>query len=220
MKQLLDYLPVIVFFSLYFLGGRDIYLATWGILIATTFQVTVMKLVWKHVEGMHLTVWIITLIFAGLTLGLRNEIFIMWRPSIISFVLAAVLLVGHFLRGRNLLQRLCEALMRSALGHVITLTPGDWKVLNLAFIGYMMLIGILNLYVAYNFSTDFWVTFKLIGFTAIQILFYLGVFLYIYHRMPEADRKRLFSDDKEEEPVTDQASDEEKKDRDALRDHQ
>ena len=213
MKQLLDYLPVIVFFTLYFAGGRDIYLATWGIIIACTFQVTVMKLVWKHVEGMHLTVWIITLIFGGLTLSLQNDVFIKWRPSIISFVLAAVLLVGHFLRGRNLLQRLCEALMRSALGHVITLTPTDWKRLNLAFISYMSFIGVLNLYVAYNFSTDFWVTFKLIGFTAIQILFYIGVFVYIYLRMPEADRKRLFSEATDEKP-------EEEKEKDAVRDHQ
>jgi branched-subunit amino acid ABC-type transport system permease component len=31
MKQLFDYLPVVVFFGLYFLSGRDIMLATWGI---------------------------------------------------------------------------------------------------------------------------------------------------------------------------------------------
>ena len=50
MKQLFDYIPVIVFFSLYFLGGKDIMLATWGILIATTFQVTVGWLIWRKVE--------------------------------------------------------------------------------------------------------------------------------------------------------------------------
>ena len=68
MKQLFDYLPVVVFFGLYFLGGRDIYLATWGIIVACTLQVTLGLVIWRKVERMHLTVFVITLIFGGLTL--------------------------------------------------------------------------------------------------------------------------------------------------------
>lgn len=211
MKQLFDYLPVIVFFALYFAGGRDIMLATWGIIIACTLQVTLGWLLWRRVERLHLTVFVITLIFGGLTLAFHNEIFIKWRPSIISFVLATVLLLGQFLRERNLLQRLCETLMNSALGFVVALSPRNWLVLNLTFVVYFVLIGVLNLWVAYTFSTDFWVNFKLFGLTAIQFLFYIAVFTYVYRRMSPADRARITG----KEPAP-----EDKEDDDAVRDHQ
>ncbi|MFP1684195.1 inner membrane-spanning protein YciB [Alloalcanivorax sp. C16-1] len=216
MKQLFDYLPVVVFFGLYFLSGRDIMLATWGIIAATSFQVIAGRLIWKRWHRLHLMVLAITLVFGGLTLLLRDDVFIKWRPSIISFVLAAVLLVGHFLRQRNLLQRLCEKLMISGFGYVVALPRRDWNRLNLAFILYFVGLGALNLYIAYNFSTDFWVNFKLFGFTALQMVFYVGAFLYFYKRMPDADRQRLFHQDKQP-PEAPAKKDE---DDDAVRDHQ
>lgn len=215
MKQLFDYLPVVVFFGLYFLSGRDIMLATWGIISATTFQVLAGRLIWKRWHRLHLVVLAITLVFGGLTLLLRDDVFIKWRPSIISFVLAAVLLVGHFLRERNLLQRLCERLMVSGFGFVVALEKRDWSRLNLAFVLYFLGLGLLNLFIAYNFSTDFWVNFKLFGFTAIQMVFYVAAFLYFYKRMPEADRDRLFHQDKKA-PEPTKKDDED----DAVRDHQ
>ncbi|QJX01673.1 septation protein IspZ [Alcanivorax sp. IO_7] len=215
MKQLFDYLPVVVFFGLYFLSGRDIMLATWGIIGATTFQVVAGRLIWKRWHRLHLVVLAITLVFGGLTLLLRDDVFIKWRPSIISFVLAAVLLVGHFLRERNLLQRLCERLMVSGFGFVVALEKRDWSRLNLAFVLYFLGLGLLNLFIAYNFSTDFWVNFKLFGFTAIQMVFYVAAFLYFYKRMPEADRDRLFHQDKNN-PEPTKKDDED----DAVRDHQ
>jgi intracellular septation protein len=216
MKQLFDYLPVIVFFSLYFAGGRDIMLATWGIIAACTLQVTVGWLLWRRVERMHLIVFVVTLIFGGMTLAFQNEIFIKWRPSIISFVLAAVLLLGHFLRDRNLLQRLCESLMQSGLGFVIGLTRRDWAWLNLAFVLYFAFIGGINIWVAYTFSTDFWVNFKLFGLTAIQFLFYIAVFVWVYRRMSPEDRARITG--KDDKTDHDDHKDQEKDD--AVRDHQ
>lgn len=212
MKQLFDYLPVVVFFGLYFLSGRDIMLATWGIILASSFQVLAGRLIWKRWHRMHLIVLAITLVFGGLTLALHNDVFIKWRPSIISFVLATVLLGGHFLRARNLLQRLVESLMKGAFGDVIPMARRDWNILNLAFVFYFIAIGLLNLYIAYNFSTDFWVNFKLFGFTAIQMVFYVGAFLFFYRRISAEDRKRLFHDQKTEKPK--------KKDDDAVRDNQ
>ena len=190
MKQLFDYLPVVVFFGLYFLSGRDIMLATWGIIAATSFQVVAGRLIWRRWHRLHLMVLAVTLVFGGLTLLLRDDVFIKW-PSIIGFVLAAVL-GGHFLRERNLLQRLCEKLMISGFGNVVALGAAQWTHLNLAFVLYFMALGELNLFIAYTFSTGFWVNFKLFGFTAIQMVFYVAVFLYFYRHIPEEDRKQLF----------------------------
>ena len=128
-------------------------------------------------------------------------------------MLAAVLLGGHFLRERNLLQRLCEKLMISGFGRVVALGAAQWTRLNLAFVLYFMALGGLNLFIAYTFSTDFWVNFKLFGFTAIQMVFYVAVFLYFYRHISEEDRKQLFHQEKS-------AKEPKKKDDDAVRDNQ
>lgn len=194
MKKLFDYLPVIVFFGLYFASGRDIYLATWGILAACTLQVAAGWLIWRKFERMHLLVFAVTLVFGGLTLLLRDEMFIKWRPTVIYGVLALTLLIGLCLKERSLLQRMCEAMMVRGLGYVVHLQPRDWSTLNAVFILYFSLLGALNLYIAYAFSTDFWVNFKLIGFTALNFVFYIALFFYVYNRLPESDRQRLFHD--------------------------
>ncbi|PKM21790.1 MAG: septation protein A [Gammaproteobacteria bacterium HGW-Gammaproteobacteria-14] len=193
MKQLFDYLPVIAFFGLYFASGRDIYIATWGILIACTLQVTLGWLIWRKLEKMHWAVFLITLVFGGLTLLLRDDTFIKWRPSIINLLFSIILFGGHFLK-RNLIQRLLEALMVKATGGPITLLAVQWRIINICFVGYFAFVALLNLYVAYSFSTDFWVLFKAIGFSIISIFFYGGMFGYIYHCMPEEQRARLFQD--------------------------
>lgn len=194
MKKLFDYLPVIVFFGLYFATGRDIYLATWGILVASAVQIAAGWLIWRKVERMHLLVFVVTVIFGGLTLLLRDDMFIKWRPTVIYGALAVILLGGLFLRERSLLQRMCEAMMIRGLGYVVALPRREWTILNAAFILYFSLLGGLNIYIAYAFSTDFWVNFKLIGFTILNFMFYIGLFFYVYSRLPEADRQRLFQD--------------------------
>lgn len=193
MKQFFDYLPVVAFFAAYFISGRDIYIATWAILIGCLIQVSAGWLIWRKVEKMHWFVFLLTAVFGGMTLLLRDDTFIKWRPTIINFLFAVVLFGGHFLR-RNLLQRLLETLMLKGLGHIITLQPLQWRILNIVFIGYFLFVGVVNLYVAFSFSTDFWVLFKAIGFSILSIIFYGSVMFYLYRCMPPEERKRLFED--------------------------
>lgn len=193
MKQLFDYLPVIAFFGAYFVSGRDIYLATWAILLASLLQVSAGWLLWRKVERMHLAVFVVTLIFGGMTLFLRDDTFIKWRPTIINFLFATILFAGHFLK-RNLLQRLLEALMLKGLGRVISLQAQQWRILNICFVGYFYFVGLLNLYIAFSFSTDFWVLFKAIGFSLISLVFYGAVLFYIYRAMSPEDRASLFEE--------------------------
>lgn len=201
MKQLFDYLPVIAFFGVYFVSGRDIYLATWAILLASLLQVSAGWLLWRKVERMHLVVFVITLIFGGMTLFFRDDTFIKWRPTIINFLFATILFGGHFFE-RNLLQRLLEALMLKGLGRVIQLQPLQWRILNSCFIGYFYFVGLLNLYIAFSFSTDFWVLFKAIGFSLISLVFYGGVLFYIYRAMSPEDRASLFDDETRETKIS------------------
>ena len=97
----------------------------------------------------------------------------------------------------------------------------QWTRLNIAFVLYFIGLGALNLFIAYTFSTDFWVNFKLFGFTALQIIFYISMFAYVFKKMPEEDRKRIM---KQEKPAgrnnQPPSSDNDKKEDHAVRDHQ
>ena len=203
MKQFFDYLPVIAFFGAYFISGRDIYTATWAILIGCLIQVSAGWFIWRKLEKMHWFVFLLTAVFGGMTLLLRDDTFIKWRPTIINFLFAFVLFAGHFLR-RNLLQRLLEALMLRGLGHIIALQPLQWRILNIVFVGYFLFVGVLNLYIAFSFSTDFWVLFKAIGFSILSIIFYGGVLFYLYRCMSPEERAKLFEDKASASPDTPQ----------------
>ena len=116
----------------------------------------------------------IILVFGGATLALQDETFIKWKPTVLYWLFAAVLAGGELLAGRNLL--------RALLGAQLELPDAAWRRLNLSWIGFFAFMGAANLAVAYNFSTDAWVNFKLFGGIGLMLLFVLaqGLFLAKY----------------------------------------
>lgn len=190
MKRLLDYLPALAFVVLYFGSNKDIYLATGGMLIACVIQIVAMYLLWKKVEQMHLLVFAITLVFGGLTLALRDPLFIMWRPTIIYFVLGTVLIVGVFMH-RSFLQRLIEAVGHKSLEYVPPFSRQNWQTLNWICIGYFFFLGTLNIIVAYQFSEATWVNVKIFGFTILNLLFYPILFTIAYRMLSPEQRAEL-----------------------------
>lgn len=192
MKAILDYLPAVVFFIVYFLFGRDIYLATQGILIASLFQIVVTWLVWRKFEPLHWAVFLITLVFGGLTLFLRDPAFIMWRPTIIYAVLAAVLLIGTFLQ-RSFLQRMVEALVQKNLNYQLPYTRKNWVMLNLLCIGYFIFLAILNITAAYMLSEAAWVNVKMFGFTILNFIFYPVLLFFAYRMLALEARQELLT---------------------------
>lgn len=190
MKALFDYLPIVVFFAVYFLTGRDLMQATWGIIIASSLQVTLGRLLFKRFDQLHLLIFFITVIFGGLALAFHNEAFIKWRHTITNLALATILLGGHFLE-RNFIERLISTFSQRSMGFPVRLARSDWQRINLACVLYFIAMALLNLYIAFNFSTSFWVNFSLFGFGAIQMIFFGLIFFFIYKRMPEEDRQKL-----------------------------
>src|SRR5512145_2361364 len=142
MQFLVDLLPVIAFFVAYKLAG--IFVAT-GVLIAgVLIQTTASWLKHRKVSPMLLTSAILVLVFGGLTLLIRDATFIMWKPSIVNWLFAAAFLASQFMRGPTIIQRM--------LAENVTLDAGDWRRLNLMWVGFFLFAGALNLYVAYNYD--------------------------------------------------------------------
>jgi len=164
MKFLFDLFPVILFFAAF--KAWDIYVAT-GVAIAATFaQVGWLKLRRRRVEPMLWASLGIIVVFGGATLALRDETFIKWKPTVLYWLFAAVLAGGMLVWRRNLI--------RSLLGEQIRMPDHAWAKLLWSWTAFFAAMGVVNLVVAYAFTTEQWVTFKLFGFMGLMLAFVLG----------------------------------------------
>lgn len=162
MKQLLDFVPLIIFFAVY-QYSNDMVVATGVLIVATTLQVGFMWLKHRKVEKLYLITLGAVLIFGGMTVLLRDDTFIMWKPTIVNWILALVLLGSQWLAGKNLIRKMLEPNM--------ALPEAIWTRLNIAWALFFGATGALNLYVAFNFSQETWVNFKVFGLLALTITF-------------------------------------------------
>ena len=165
MKQLLEFLPLIIFFIVYQMSGTTlsvgdseytfdgIYTATIALILTTILQVIIVKLVWGSVEKRLLGVAGAVIIFGGATVLLKDPVFIFWKPTVFNWALAGVSVVWHVMRGKCLFEDL--------LPDEIEMPKHVWKRVTVASTLHLFIVGAVNLYVAYNFSMDAWVSFKL-----------------------------------------------------------
>jgi intracellular septation protein len=163
MKLLFDLFPVILFFIAFKIF--NVYVATGTAIVATIAQIGWVK--WRHgkVDTMLWVSFAIIAVFGGATLILHDETFIKFKPTILYWVFATILLGSNLLLKKNL--------MRTLLKEKLTLPTKVWNQVNLGWSLFFVLLGIVNLYVAFNFSTDAWVNFKLFGATGMMLVFVL-----------------------------------------------
>ena len=164
MKFLFDLFPVILFFAAFKLA--DIYVATAVAIGATFLQIGLLALLKRKIEPMLWISLAIIVVFGGATLVLRDETFIKWKPTVLYWLFGAVLAGSALLFRRNL--------MRSMLSTQVRLPDPVWARLNWSWIGFFAFMGVANLLVAFNFSTDQWVNFKLFGATGLMLVFVIG----------------------------------------------
>jgi intracellular septation protein len=161
MKFLFDFLPVVLFFVAYKVA--NIFVAT-GVAIATTLvQVAWLKLRGRPVHAMVWASLAIIVVFGGATLLLQDETFIKWKPTVLYWLLGGVLAGAALVFRRNL--------VRTMLSEEVRLPEPVWSRLNWAWVGFFAFMGALNLYVAFNYSTDLWVNFKVFGGMGLMLLF-------------------------------------------------
>jgi intracellular septation protein len=174
-KLLFDLFPIILFFVAF--KFADIYTATAVAIAATIAQIVWLKLRGKHVEVMQWVSLGVIVVFGGLTLMLHDETFIKWKPTILYWSFASGLLIAR-LTGRNL--------MKVFMGAQMTLPAPVWERLNQMWMLYFLLMGALNIWVAYTWSTEIWVNFKLFGTLGMTLVFVLLQGVYLSRFMKDA----------------------------------
>lgn len=182
MKLLVEFFPIILFFIAYKASG-DILLATGVIIAATLGQFAYTWLRYRRIERMHWVTLALVVLFGGLTLAFQDATFIKWKPSIANWLFAAAFLISGLFMQRSLLQRMME--------HAVRLPATAWSRLNLAWVVFFVAMGVVNLLVAYNFSEETWVNFKLFGMLGLTLAFVVAQGFYIArfaeHATPAAE---------------------------------
>ncbi len=161
MKFLFDLFPVILFFVTFKLMG--IYAATMAAIVATLAQIGWVKFRHGKVDGMLIASGVIVVVFGGATLLLHDETFIKWKPTVLYWLFAIVLSSAELFWNKNLI--------RSMMGNNLQMPEIIWKRLNHAWAGFFAALGVANLYVAFHYTTETWVDFKLFGTTGLMLVF-------------------------------------------------
>jgi intracellular septation protein len=176
MKSFLDFFPILLFFGAYKMG--DIYSATGVLMAATVIQMFLVYRLDGKLQTMHKVTLGLVLGFGALTLGLHDERFIKWKPTVLYTGMAVALAVSERFFNKNFLH--------SMLGQQLQLPAAVWRRLNLIWVLYSLFMASINAYVAAYFSTEAWVDFKIWGY-AFPVVFIVGQGLYVARHLPKTD---------------------------------
>ncbi|MBR6026816.1 MAG: septation protein A [Neisseriaceae bacterium] len=183
MKVILDSIALILFFAVYFIT-HNIYTATIVAVVAGIIQAGIIFWKFKKLETMQLVSLLTIIFFGGATIILRNEMFIKWKPTVLFWFVASAMLIG-ILSKKNFLQK--------AIGKEISLPENVWYKLMWIWTIFFFILGLANLFVAYTYSNDVWVTYKVFGVMGILFVFFIAQSVYMAQHLQqnESQEKQL-----------------------------
>lgn len=169
MKLLLNIIALLLFFGAYFLT-HDIFIATILAVIAGIAQASITFLMKGKMDIMQAVSLCLIIVFGGLTIILQNDLFIKWKPTILFWLISLIMLFGCLTR---------KNILRSLMGKEITLPDRIWNEMMWVWVVFFALLGASNLYVAYNYETSTWVTYKVFGVMGLMGLFFIAQGVYM-----------------------------------------
>ena len=176
MSTLLDILPIVFFAIAY--KFSDIYTATAVLMGSATLAAGVLLVLYKKLTGMQKVALVLILGFGAVTLLLRNEQFIKWKPTVLYAVSALGFAYMTWVKKKNLTQ--------IGLADKLPLPDHVWAKLNLAWIVFFAVQAVLNSYVVLNYSTSQWVSFKLWSI-GLLFVFIVGQMVYLFRYLPKEE---------------------------------
>ena len=162
MKQLFEFFPLIVFFVVYYKSDKDLYLSITAVIIATLISLVALYIKERKISTMMLVSTVILVVFGGLSIFLKNDIFFKMKPTIIN-ALFAIILIGSTFFNKPVLKMLLNSSMK--------LTDQGWSLMNKLWSGFFIFLALLNEIVWRTQTTDVWVNFKVFGIMGITIVF-------------------------------------------------
>ncbi|KAE9533652.1 septation protein A [Ursidibacter arcticus] len=177
MKQLLEFIPLILFFVVYKTYG--VQEAALVLVVATVAQLVALKVLYKKIEKSQ---WIlgVSVVFFGLLTAYFNDLaFLKWKVTLVNGLFAAVLLVSQFGFKKPLVQML--------LGKELKLPNNVWEKLNLGWAVFFIVCMIINIVISEFFSDDVWTNFKVFGLTGLSLIAVIGTGFYLYPHLKQQE---------------------------------
>ncbi|VVC75893.1 Intracellular septation protein [Aquicella siphonis] len=182
MQLFYEIFPVFLFFLAFKFYG--IYVATVVGIVTTFLQVFISRVWMKAWDKKQLITLAVFVVFGGMTLYFHDPIFVKWKPTVVFWLFAVALLVTHYFTHKPLMQRLMENMLQEK-----GVVPSEiWRRLNLVWAAFFIVLGTVNLYVAYFYSNDAWVNFKFYGVTGALFLFSILQALYLSRYLVERNQ--------------------------------
>lgn len=172
MQLFFDFLPLIAFFGAYI--AYDLYVATATIIVVMALQIAYQWLRHRKVNKMLLISGALVAVFGGITLALRDPLFIQWKVTVVNWLFALAFLGSQYIGDKTFTERI--------MGHAVEVEPHVWRQLNTLWVVNFAVIGALNLYVMYNFDEQTWVYFKTWGMIGLSLLMAVGQAIWISSR--------------------------------------
>lgn len=177
MKQLIDFIPLIAFFTAYKMV--DIYMATQVLMVVTSIQYAIYWIKDRKLENGQIITLVAVFIFGSLTLFLHDETFLKWKAPIVNWIFALTFLGSHFIGEQNLVKRM--------MSQAVNLPETIWSRLNYSWVVFFLISGCANLYVAFTFH-EIWVDFKVFGSLGMTLVFLIGQTIYLSRHIIEDER--------------------------------
>lgn len=177
MQKWIDSIP-----ALAFLGAviwRDIYVATVVLIVALFALVLWYALVHKRLHRMHLGTAVVALVLGGITLGLKDPVFIKFKPTAVYLAFALVIGGSQFIGRTVMMQRLGSS--------VAELPEPLWRRINIAWAVFFVFCAGLNVVLALSLNDEMWALVKTFGFTALMFLFVLAHLPFVHHHLPKEE---------------------------------
>lgn len=184
MQVLIEFLPLVAFLLAYKQAG--IYAATATLMAAMLLLLAYDRLRHGRIPPMHLASAALVFVLGGATLWLRDERFIVWKPTILFWGLAVACVVSVLLR-KPLIERLMTAASTEAFAGI---SRADWSLVTLVWAVFYAVMGLANLWVAGNYPQPTWVNFKVYGITGATLMFVIAQTIWLSRRsVLDADPK-------------------------------
>ena len=177
MQLLADYFPLILFFIAF--KWQGIYFATGVAILASIVQIAFLRWRRGRVAVVNWLSLAIIVVFGGATLILQDDAYIKWKPTVLYALFGAILAGGRLFFGRNLLSHLMTG---------ISLPAAVWSRLTWSWVAFFAFMAVANWYVAFNYSTDTWVNFKVWGGIGLFLTFALLQGLFLSRHLVEEPR--------------------------------
>ncbi|MFZ7274354.1 septation protein A [Avibacterium avium] len=179
MKQILEFIPLLVFFAVYKLVGiRE---AAIALIIATIIQLVVLKLKYGKIEKQQLIMGSAVVFFGALSAYFNELEFLKWKVTVVYALFALALIISQVIFKKPLIQQL--------LGKEIQLPNAVWNKLNLGWAGFFLFCMLLNIIISQYFSDDLWVDFKTFGIIGLSLVATIATGVYIYRYLPKTENK-------------------------------